>query len=214
MPRANSFDDEGRSLTPDLEDYEEQRREHEEEYDLPPPVSSPSASSALAHPTERPVAAPIMTNVASPTPRRPSGQFRSPRSSSSPLSLRHRFDLHLPGHHSHQPILSPVQGTPTPRYQNPREHFRAAVRKVMAMHRTSHFLSSGAAVGAEPGIDPRRHSAHQFYRHIRQKCVIDIMDYSPLRTSVGRMTNGEFLKLLDDQAASERESWVKVRATL
>jgi hypothetical protein len=198
MPRANSFSDDGRSLTPELDEFNEHRRSHEEEHDLPAPAHSPTP--------HRPFAAPIETNVVAPTPSRHSNQFKSPLSSSSTRSLRHRFELPLHGH-GHPPapaVLSPIQQTP--RYVTPREHFRAAVRKVMAMHRMSHIL-----IGAEPGVDPRQSSAYQLYGHIRQKCLVDIIDYSPLRTSFGRMTNNELMKLLDDDAASQRESWVKVR---
>ncbi|KAI0028013.1 hypothetical protein K488DRAFT_59781 [Vararia minispora EC-137] len=184
MPRANSLDDEGRSLTPDFDDYNE-LREHEE-----PGLPMPSTAR------QRPAVAPIQTSVVSSTSLR---------------SLRHRPEVHPPGHRSHQSTLSPIQPSSVPRHETAREHFRSAVRKVMAMRRASHLLSSGGVVGAEPGVDPRRSSAFEFYGHIRQKCLIDIIDYSPLRTSFGRMTNGEFLRLLGDARASEREPWVRVR---
>ena len=66
-------------------------------------------------------------------------------------------------------------------------------------------------VGAEPGVDPRRASANLAYGHIRQQCLIEVNDYSTMRTSFGRMTNAEFIRLLDDPSASRREPWVKVR---
>jgi hypothetical protein len=34
--------------------------------------------------------------------------------------------------------------------------FRAVVKKVMAMHQTSHMLRTTGGAGAEPGVDPRR----------------------------------------------------------
>lgn len=66
-------------------------------------------------------------------------------------------------------------------------------------------------VGAEPGIDVRRESASLAYGHIKKNCVIEIADYSTVRSSFGKMTNREFVNYLNDPAASERESWVKVR---
>ncbi|KAH9082257.1 hypothetical protein EDB83DRAFT_2503350 [Lactarius deliciosus] len=84
----------------------------------------------------------------------------------------------------------------------PGDRLRATVRKVIALHRTSAIIRRGG-LGAEPGIDPRRHSAFATFGNIRQKCLIDIIDYSSLRCSSGRMTNNEF--------ASAPEPWVKVR---
>ncbi|KAF9235159.1 hypothetical protein BU15DRAFT_65132 [Melanogaster broomeanus] len=79
------------------------------------------------------------------------------------------------------------------------------------MQRTATTISRYAGAGAEPGVDPRRSSAFLTYGHIKQNCVIDLVDYSTVRSSVGRMTNGEFIRLLNDQAAGAREPWVKVR---
>ncbi len=66
-------------------------------------------------------------------------------------------------------------------------------------------------IGAEPGIDPRRESAFLTFGHVRQKCLIEIADYSSIRSSSGRMTNQEFISLLADERASAKEPWVKVR---
>ncbi|KAI6031234.1 hypothetical protein BKA83DRAFT_4197471 [Pisolithus microcarpus] len=63
----------------------------------------------------------------------------------------------------------------------------------------------------KPGVDPRRHSAYLHYGHIRENCIITLVDYSSVRASVGRMTNREFVSLLADRQAGEREGWVKVR---
>lgn len=94
----------------------------------------------------------------------------------------------------------------------PGDRFRSTVRKVMAMNRTaSSMMLLRPGVGAEPGIDPRRASANISYGSIKQRCVIEIADYSTLRTSFGRMTNHEFIKMLKDPAASRRDSWVRVR---
>ena len=93
---------------------------------------------------------------------------------------------------------------------SPGDKFRASVRKIIHMNRGSSAMQIGGA-GAEPGIDPRRDSAYLTYGHIRQKCLIEVADYSAVRSSFGRMTNQEFINLLLDENASARESWVKVR---
>jgi hypothetical protein len=94
----------------------------------------------------------------------------------------------------------------------PIDRFRAAVRKVMAVNRMSTFvLSASGRLGAEPGIDPRRDSAYAAYGHVRQKCVIDVIDYSSIRCSAGRMSNSGFISFLQNDRASAREPWVRVR---
>lgn len=100
-----------------------------------------------------------------------------------------------------------------PIFDTPTERFRAAARKVIQLHRSTSVLTSGArpGVGAEPGIDPRRESAFVNYGHIKQDCVIEVMDYSGVNISVGRMTNREFVGMMRDDRASAREPWVKVR---
>ncbi|KAI0271450.1 hypothetical protein BC834DRAFT_859558 [Gloeopeniophorella convolvens] len=118
----------------------------------------------------------------------------------------------LKGPKSPQNLQGP-NGTPSglPGSQlTPGDRFRATVRKVIALHRTSTAILRGG-LGAEPGIDPRRHSAYATYGNIRQKCLIDIVDYSSIRSSFGRMTNAEFVNFLENDQASAREPWVKVR---
>jgi hypothetical protein len=92
----------------------------------------------------------------------------------------------------------------------PGDRFRASVRKIISLNRTSAIIRSGG-LGAEPGVDPRRHSAFATFGNIRQKCIIDIIDYSSLRCSTGRMTNGEFIEFLRNRKASAPEPWAKVR---
>lgn len=94
--------------------------------------------------------------------------------------------------------------------RSPKDRFRAAVRKVIAVHRTSSNILA-STIGAEPGVDPRRNSTFATFRNVYQKCVIDVMDYSSIRCSTGRMTNSGFVKYLQDNRASAREPWVKVR---
>ena len=97
-----------------------------------------------------------------------------------------------------QPAIAPI------------DRFRMSVRKVMHINRTSSCLTTKGP-GAEPGIDVRRDSAYLNYGHIRQNCLIEIADYSSVRSSFGRMTNQEFIGFLNSPEASEREPWVKVR---
>lgn len=78
------------------------------------------------------------------------------------------------------------------------------------MHRSTTVIAARGA-GAEPGVDPRRASADAQFGSIKQDCVIELVDYSAIRSSFGRMTNKEFVKLMEDPNASEREPWVKVR---
>lgn len=96
------------------------------------------------------------------------------------------------------------------KFITPTQRFRETVRKVMAIRRTSYVISRGG-VGAEPGIDPRRDSALLNYGHIHQKCIIEVADYSATRSSFGKMTNHEFIRLINDPSAGQREPWVKVR---
>ncbi|KAH7911591.1 hypothetical protein BJ138DRAFT_1062811 [Hygrophoropsis aurantiaca] len=130
-------------------------------------------------------------------------------------------------HTQSEPIPPTMPASPVPRvsyshsqprpslaaqmHTSPKDRFRASVRKIIHMHRTSTILSSRTLVGAEPGVDPRRQSAFLQYGHLRQNSVIELADYSTLRASFGRMTNREFVQLLTDKNAGDRESWVKVR---
>lgn len=41
--------------------------------------------------------------------------------------------------------------------------------------------------------------------------LIEVVDYSAIRSSFGRMDNTSFINMLNNKAASEKESWVKVR---
>lgn len=94
--------------------------------------------------------------------------------------------------------------------RSPKDRFRAAVRKVIFVHRTSSNILA-RRVGAEQGIDPRRNSTFAAFRNVHQKCVIDVIDYSSIRCSIDRMTNSAFIKFLQDRRASVREPWIKVR---
>lgn len=127
-------------------------------------------------------------------------QPKSPIQSHKTRSIKSRLSRkHVPTRPSlAQPTLTPI------------ERFRMSVRKVMHITRTSSCLM-GKGPGAEPGIDVRRDSAYINYGHIRQNCLIEIADYSSVRSSFGRMTNQEFINFLSSPPASEREQWAKVR---
>jgi hypothetical protein len=74
------------------------------------------------------------------------------------------------------------------------DRFRSTVRKVMAMHRTSTMLAASVGgAGAEPGIDPRKSAAAAMYGHIHQPCTIEIIDYSSVKHSFGKMGNEQFV---------------------
>ncbi|KAJ7785209.1 magnesium transporter [Mycena maculata] len=94
----------------------------------------------------------------------------------------------------------------------PLDHFRHVVRKVMALHRGTNIMARRArAAGAEPGIDVRSVSADSEFGWIQQECVVEVVDYSAVRSSFEHMSNQEFVELMNDPGASEREPWVKVR---
>ena len=128
---------------------------------------------------------------------------RVPTSAGQRRSLSHSVKSHESRKADRAPVARVSQLTP-------KDRFRAAVRKVIAIHRTSTIALRGR-LGAEPGVDPRRDSAFAAYGHVRQKCVIDVIDYSTIRCSAGRMTNSGFIKFLQNDRASAREPWVRVR---
>ena len=112
---------------------------------------------------------------------------------------------------------SPISNTQTaqqnahpPVNPSPGDRFRATVRKIMRLHRTSSWIAT-RGVGAEPGVDPRHESATLAYGHIRENCVIEVCDFSSVRSSFSRMTNKEFIDLMNNPQASSKEPWVKVR---
>lgn len=126
-----------------------------------------------------------------------------------------------------------VQSAGVPAHITPKDRFRAAVRKVMSMHRGTSLLGgTGGRVGAEPGVDPRRASADAMYGHLEEDCIIEVTDYSSVRSKSFTMDKFEFANFLeggDDEAPhsgymspgspgmqeqerdTTREPWVKVR---
>jgi hypothetical protein len=183
MPRENSFtDSDGRSLTPDPEDMYQFSRGHEALDDAPP------TSQSSIHP--RPV------NTHLPVP----GLKEVPRLPASPSK------------HSHWSKATNLTSGRPWNNTTPKEKFRTAVRKIIAMRRSATLLTGRKPmIGAEPGVDPRRASADVLYSGVRQECVIEIVDYSAIRCSAGRMSNTDFISLMEDPSSNEREPWVKVR---
>ncbi|KAG5653907.1 hypothetical protein H0H81_009499 [Sphagnurus paluster] len=188
MPRENSFtDSEGRSLTPDMDD------------DALGPNSPINSSNA-------PFTADTAGTWATPTIRE-SPVARPP----SKCSIHSRIKS-LTSHPSLKSPTSRVRADTWPASGlTPLQRFRAAVRKIIVMQRGTSHLAGINRVGAEPGVYPRRASANILYGHIHQECVIEVVDYSSVRSSVGRMTNAEFIDLMGNPEASAKEPWVKVR---
>ena len=182
MPRENSFSDsDGRSLTPDLE----------EEIDSPIQVSPPMLLPSRTDPTPA-------YQVHRPTVDTTGDIVSAPASIREQTARSLKSPVRASGEHHLRPQLAPI------------EKFRASVRKVIALRRGSSAMTR-TRVGAEPGVDPRRASANLAYGHIREKCLIEVVDYSSVRSSFGRMTNQEFIRLVSDSRAFHKESWVKVR---
>ncbi|KAF9077284.1 hypothetical protein BDP27DRAFT_1441980 [Rhodocollybia butyracea] len=90
------------------------------------------------------------------------------------------------------------------------DRLRAAVRKIIALHRTTTVLSNYGA-GAEPGVNPRHLSANLRYRGVREPCSIRVLDYSPVSIASKTMSNNEFIDMLHDPRKGARPSWAKVR---
>lgn len=220
--RENSFSDsEGRSLTPDLS-------EEEDHGFIGPssPTQSPVAENGPGDEREQPqqqhfvyppseVQRPVQSADAPPplmTESSPNVLFQDPppavlvEATSAPASVPTRSTtMGTTGQSSGK---GSSQSPPRPGVAA--ERFRASVRRVIHMNRASSAMSLGG-IGAEPGIDPRRSSAYLNYGHIRQKCEIELVDYSSVRASFGRMRNKGFVDFMADRRASKREAWVKVR---
>ncbi|PPQ66055.1 hypothetical protein CVT24_000237 [Panaeolus cyanescens] len=133
--------------------------------------------------------------------------------------------FHTASAHSVQDYAAPLR-TNHHSYLSPKDRFRAAVHKIIAMHRgaSSIIAAGGLRVGAEPGVDPRRRSAHAMHSHIEGDCSIEVVDYSSVRSKHRTMTKSEFIEFMDmdggEQPSSSivdgkpditREPWVKVR---
>ena len=197
MSRRNSLSDsEIRSLTSDFEEG------NDFELESAPPVtshrsprSSPVQSLSLSEIAPQAQQAKTESEIPSTVqPQQP--PFTEVYSAPSNVPARKATTLST----NDKPVRSSV----------PLERFRTSVRKVIHLTRGSSMMSLGGA-GAEPGIDPRRSSANLDYGHVREKCSIDIVDYSSLRFSHKSMHNQEFVEFMDKAALTTRDPWVKVR---
>ncbi|KAF8190242.1 hypothetical protein K438DRAFT_1676097 [Mycena galopus ATCC 62051] len=99
-------------------------------------------------------------------------------------------------------------GSSAPKSLHPKDRFRDIVRKVIALHRGLNLLSCRGP-GAEPGVNPRHPSADAEYGEIKQECVIELVDYSAVRSNFRRMSNHQFVDLMATE--SVLQPWVKVR---
>lgn len=188
MPRENSFSDsDGRSLTPDLED--------ELNDEKPPPDSRASQVPAPA-PEAFTVARMPQVSLTDDVPGLKRGST-IPSAANGSTAVPDILPSHI--------VTEPRSPETTPSHR-----FRGVVRKVIAMQRGSTAVSR-FRVGAEPGVDPRRDSANQTHGHIRQDCLIEVVDYSVVRSTFTRMTNAGFVQLLGDPRSSNKETWAKVR---
>ena len=96
-------------------------------------------------------------------------------------------------------------GRPTRPKMPPRDRFRSAVRRLIAVQRSYAVMSHG--IGAEPGIDPKLKSSIAAFGGLHANCRIDVIDYSSVGYEKQRMGNAEFLKFLEQP----RPHWAKVR---
>ena len=192
MPRENSFSDEGRSLTPSFSDREDEEEEHGI---VRSPISPHDTTRPRIDTTNNGYSAP---HASAERTRTTSNVARSPASQDK---SRHHF-MHP---HLHRPTHVSIK-----QYGTPKERFRAAAHKVMAMRRASYHMV-GNAIGAEPGVDVRRDTAAQLYGGVRARCMIEVVDYSPLRTTCATMGNAELVRWAEDDAKSRRPGWAKVR---
>ncbi|TBU36277.1 hypothetical protein BD309DRAFT_1024474 [Dichomitus squalens] len=143
-----------------------------------------------------------------------------PRNNKTNASAEKKYPQHHQLKHSYTsptpaPLTTPQQRQQQqPIFLTPTVRFRSAVRKIIAMRSMSSLLAR-RGVGAEPGADPRSAAAFLKYGHIRQRCTIEVNDYSTTRAGSARMDNGEFLKFLGEEgergASGAREPWVRVR---
>ena len=76
---------------------------------------------------------------------------------------------------------------------------------------TIHLPDGSRTDGEVAGVDVRRDTAAQLYGGIRARCMIEVVDYSPLRTTCVTMGNAELARWAEDDDKSKRPPWAKVR---
>jgi hypothetical protein len=93
----------------------------------------------------------------------------------------------------------------------PKEKFKAAVRKVIAMGRGATLLGEVRQIGGEPGVDPRKPSSDIIYGQIHKECKIEVVDYSAVRCNYKSMENEEFVDMMDGEETWKPQPWAKCR---
>jgi hypothetical protein len=81
----------------------------------------------------------------------------------------------------------------------------------MAMRQGATLIGSGKVIGGEPGIDPSRPESDVRFGHIHQECQIEIVDYSAIRHTSKKLSNDEFVDLMEDESTWQAPTWGKVR---
>jgi Mg2+ and Co2+ transporter CorA len=64
--------------------------------------------------------------------------------------------------------------------------------------------------GSEPGVDPKRATAHALYSRVHELCEIEVVDYSASTVEFNQYDNQGFIQLLQ-ATQGRRPSWAKVR---
>lgn len=202
MPRDNSFSDsDGRSLTPDLEDIDGA--------DVLEPTMTTSSPTADPTLSTSPTFDFNATNAGE-SLQASTTLTLSPATigNLNGLVYRERTAMYSAPPAVTLPSRSGTMATRKPGAGLAR--FRSSAHKIIQMRRSSTAMNK-FGVGAEPGVDPRRSLAFLTYGHIREKCTIEMVDYSSVRSSFGKMQNKGFVNFLSDPVASKPEPWVKVR---
>lgn len=187
MPKTNSEDDFGGSITSDDSDV-----------DAGPssPVAGTGQGSKMSAPRENlnidTYVNPTSTHPIRSSPVSPIRFIPSSRSTHVPT-----MNVNVNG----ESAPSPLRGVAL---------FRASARKIMQMRQMSALMGGFRGAGAEPGIDPSRASAFASYGHIKEKCAIQVIDYSALRSKFHTFDNKGFTDFLA-QKGSTKEAWAKVR---
>ncbi|RXW17596.1 hypothetical protein EST38_g8258 [Candolleomyces aberdarensis] len=184
MPRTNSLSDsEGRSLTPDLED---------EGFEVGSPTYGIHETAAAS--------------TAGSVPKGASTAFGG----HALTNIMSRVSHHT--HHTHQSKAAAIR-SPTSAWKqlSPKEKFKAAVRKVIAMGRGATLLGEVRQIGAEPGVDPTKPSSDLIYGQLHKECKIEVVDYSAVRCNYKVMENEEFVDMMDGEETWKPQPWVKCR---
>lgn len=206
MPRTNSEDDFGGSLTSDAS---------EDEFGLGPssPIQATTAFGDAASKGPGRLNTDIYSNPTEAIVGK-DGNPRTPpplKSPKSPKSQAVRSPKSARSFPRHSVSDGPLLGDSVASTLKGADRFRHVVKKVMQMHRTTTSFGAFGGAGAEPGIDPRRTSATLAYGHIREACSIQVVDYSSVQSKFQTFDNKSFVEFLNNKKASARPDRSKVR---